>query len=53
MQAYSQPMTPAPTMVKDLGSRFNDNRPSLSMIESSSKGISAGRAGSVPTPMTT
>ncbi len=53
IDAYSTPITPAPTTVMERGTRRSiRSRPSESMIVRSSKATLAGRAGSVPTAMT-
>ena len=52
MEAYSVPMTPPPMMASDVGSCLSASSPSVSMIETSSKGICGGRAGMVPVAMT-
>ena len=52
IDAYSTPITPAPTTVMLRGRRWwRCRRPSESMIVSSSNSTSAGRAGFVPTAM--
>ena len=54
IDAYSTPMTPAPTTVIVRGTRFLSFRiPSESMIVASSTSTSGGRAGEVPTALIT
>src|SRR5918997_1657400 len=53
IEAYSTPITPAPTTVIECGTRRSSlSRPSESMIVRSSKATVSGRAGRVPTAMT-
>ena len=53
IDAYSTPITPAPTTVIERGTRWSiRSRPSESMIVRSSKATVPGRAGLVPTAMT-
>ena len=53
IDAYSTPITPAPTTVIVRGTRLSSfNRPSESMIVRSSNSTDAGRAGRVPTAIT-
>jgi hypothetical protein len=50
IDAYSMPMTPAPTTVIVRGTRLcSFSSPSESITDSSSKRTEAGRAGRVPT----
>ena len=52
MDAYSMPITPAPTTTIDRGTRSRWMMPSESMIVFSSKATVEGRAGRVPVAMT-
>ena len=52
IEAYSVPITPPPTMTIESGMRLSVRSPSVSMMVSSSNGMSAGLAGTVPTAMT-
>ena len=52
MDAYSMPITPAPTITMDRGTRSSDSTLSESMIVRPSNSTLAGRAGRVPVAMT-
>jgi hypothetical protein len=52
IEAYSIPITPAPTTTIDRGMARSERIPSESMIRSSSKSTLAGRAGWVPVAIT-
>ena len=53
IEAYSMPMTPAPTTTIEVGMFFRSRMPSESSTRFSSNSIPAGRAGLVPVAMTT
>jgi hypothetical protein len=52
MDAYSMPITPAPTTIIDCGTRSRARMPSESMIVLPSNSTVGGRAGSVPVAIT-
>ena len=52
IDAYSMPITPAPTTTIDVGSDFRSRIPSESSTRSSSNSTPAGRAGLVPVAIT-
>ena len=52
MDAYSRPITPAPTTVSVRGMRRSSRMPSESSTVAPSKSTPAGRAGRVPTAIT-